>query len=71
MHVLKVVEDYLDGLLLQIVIWMESCLIGTHTTSSYIYDSSYKMLLVHVKEKLLPDSTKQDFSLPTTIANRL
>ena len=26
-----------NGLLLQIVTWMESCLIGTHTTSSYIY----------------------------------
>ena len=24
-------------LLLQIVTWMESCLIGTHLTSSYIY----------------------------------
>ena len=25
--------------LLQIVTWMENCLIGTHTTSSYIYSS--------------------------------
>ena len=25
-----------NGLLLQIVIWMEGCVIGTHTTSSYI-----------------------------------
>ena len=27
-----------NGLLLQIVPWMETCLIGTHTTSSHIYD---------------------------------
>ena len=26
-----------NGLLLQIVTWMESCLIGTQTTSPYIY----------------------------------
>ena len=28
---------YCNGLILQIVTWMESCLIGAHTTSSYIY----------------------------------
>ena len=31
---------FYNGLLLQIVTWMESCLIGTYTTSSYIYNLS-------------------------------
>ena len=34
------VEDHTlanNGLLLQIVTWMKSCLIGTHTTSFYIF----------------------------------
>lgn len=32
----KIMHLRLNGLLLSIVIWMESCLIGTNTTSSYI-----------------------------------
>ena len=31
-----------NGLLLTIVIWMESCLISTNTTSSYIYEGIWE-----------------------------